>query len=305
MGHLSSTQTKIAMPHYLRSASPPVPMLLSAETNPELFQPGRTEAGEGGADNDLPVFRFMPTDERQASDAAAFAISGGANNFWVVEDSTNPVYSKYLVIEFVRSVQQQKKSVLLSTNNTTIPSVDSIKAFKPDCVFFAGSPTNALILIRQVRALSKSAGVPAPTIILSDSAVDKTLVDQGGADVEGVYAVYPMSADEYNDPNTEFKALGRDARAVLDVLLEETSRRFIQLNRQHSGLGYWAKWVLRIHRVSDARWALGQVMIRSMRERTPFQLTGGRRAVFAEGFRNETARFRIWRVQNRRFDNVR
>ena len=69
VGHFASTQTKAALPAYLRTANPPIPVILTTETNPNLLPPKPRETIYD------PVFRLSPTDDDQASKAAAFAIA--------------------------------------------------------------------------------------------------------------------------------------------------------------------------------------------------------------------------------------
>lgn len=182
VGHMLSTQTKAALPNYLLKATPAIPVILTTETNP-LLLPSKPESV-----SDYPVFRMSPTDDNQARKAANFATDKlGSKSFWVVEDVTNPVYSSYLVSQFVKNIQESGQKVLLWSENLTIPSVETLRAFRPDCVFFAGDWSNALILIRQVRTINLGA-----QIILSDGAADNILLNQGGWDVNGIYLLHPF-----------------------------------------------------------------------------------------------------------------
>lgn len=97
IGHTSSTASLHALPNYL-STNPPIPVILPLETNPELIPPEvRTTFA--------PVFRLLPTDDRQAEKAAEFMLEQKAKSIWVIEDAvTNTVYSRYLVSELVNQI---------------------------------------------------------------------------------------------------------------------------------------------------------------------------------------------------------
>src|SRR5579885_1338974 len=60
VGHISSTQTKQALPAYLQKARPPIPVILTTETNPHLLPPKISD------EIYYPVFRLSPTDDAQA-----------------------------------------------------------------------------------------------------------------------------------------------------------------------------------------------------------------------------------------------
>lgn len=90
VGPGSSTAAQRALPHYLQ-ANPPIPVILTMETNPALYTlPARDE------DRVPPVFRLFPTDDNQAKVAANFIANQQAKSVWVVEDTSNPTYSQYL-----------------------------------------------------------------------------------------------------------------------------------------------------------------------------------------------------------------
>ncbi len=100
-GHLNTTPSADALPNYLR-AHPPIPVVLPIETNPELLPADHTKY--------YPVFRLSPTDDKQAEKAADFAVRNG-NGIWVIEDeTTNPVYTRYLANEFVKQVRTKSES---------------------------------------------------------------------------------------------------------------------------------------------------------------------------------------------------
>jgi branched-chain amino acid transport system substrate-binding protein len=175
---------------------------------------------------------------------------------------------------------------------------------KPNCIFFAGTASNALILIRQIRAFAKSALMPAPMVILSDSAVDKNILASGGTDIDGTFLIYPWLAKEFATDQDGTKVIGRDARLVVDTLLEESSRKHAQIRKGHGWLGYSLRTMFGMHRAKDARNTIDSVIQRSMQDGTRYALSGDRKAQFTSKFKNEVASFHIWRVEAGRFQDV-
>src|SRR5262249_10059576 len=105
VGHVASTQTRAAIPAYLLKANPPVPLIMTTETNPNLLPP------RASPQTYYPVFRLSPTDDDQAKKAVEFAMSKGAKTFWVIEDPTNPVYANFLARKFVENVHERSGKV--------------------------------------------------------------------------------------------------------------------------------------------------------------------------------------------------
>jgi ABC-type branched-subunit amino acid transport system substrate-binding protein len=290
VGHFSSTQTKAALPAYLRSAKPQIPVILTTETNPTLLPP----ASEGMYD---PVFRLSPTDDQQAETAAKFGIDQGATAFWVVADVANPVYSDYLAGRFSEQVLKSSKNVVLWTNNLSFPPIDVIRTLKVDWVFFAGGWRDALILVRQLKATPEGRKI---RVLLSDGSVDKRLIEQGGTDVEGVYLIHPMRAESYNSANG-YSEYGTNASELTKQLLNSAAERFGDLASRNSGFGYSIRRILGLHRITDARNAVVQVMNDST-DTVSFNLTGRDQCVFQkkDGL-CATAQFHVWQVKQQRF----
>ena len=294
VGHIYSTQTREALPVYLQESDPPVPVILTTETNPGLLPP-RVKKGIY-----YPVFRLSPTDDDQAERAVEYAISQGATSFWVVEDISNPVYSSYLAQSFIRQIQQRHNRVLLWSNTLSIPSADSIRALKVNWVFFAGNWPNALILVQQLRAMF--AGDHMPGIMLSDGCMDQQLIDTGGSDVSGVYLTHPLKARTSAISN--YGIYGKDAVKLIAQMAEESDNRFSSLAGQHGGLGYFFRRILGLRRVSDARNALIAYMEESVRTGHEFDLTGGDRCQFRDDGTRVNAAFHVWTVNGTEFADV-
>lgn len=305
VGHALSTQTKTALRYYWgeapRSAKPLIPVILTTETNPDLL-PSQVSRGSCP-----PAMRLSPTDEKQAEKAASFAVSR-ASNFWVVADTENSVYSLYLAREFTSQVNRLNKRVILLSTNHTIPSIDALKALKIDGVFFAGGWADALMLTRQVKALAAGGAFPSatqgPLVILGDGAVDKALLQQGGNDVNGTFLTHPLRANEYSDITKGYAQYGKNSYTLLKKLIQEAEQNFSDNRRNEAWFSYWAKRVLKMHRVSDARAVLNDVI-----QEAVTQANGLNSLKNCSYHRNEVgdesaSGFNVWRISNGKFTDV-
>jgi ABC-type branched-subunit amino acid transport system substrate-binding protein len=297
VGHLESTPTQKALPAYLQIAEPPIPVILTTETNPNVLPPKPADGTY------YPAFRLSPTDDSQAKKAADFALSQGATAIWVVEDVSNHVYSKYLAHEFVRQVHQHPSAkVLLWSTNYNIPPAYAVSALGINWVFFAGEWQDALVLIRQLRAMPQTHKV---NILLSDWCVDGKLIEDGGSDVENVYLTHALSPTVYNQEH--YAVYGKDAFQLVKQLLVDGDQQFDQLARKGGNkTAYLLRRVLGLRRVGDARRTLAYLMEASVLQRRAFSLTGGTgeaQAVFnGDGTRIDAA-FQVWQIRNHAFSN--
>jgi ABC-type branched-subunit amino acid transport system substrate-binding protein len=298
VGHVYSTPTQRALPIYLQ-ADPPIPVILTTETNPGLLPPPAPTD-----DRVPPVFRLFPTDDNQAKVAADFIATQKAKSVWVVEDTSNPTYSQYLARTFLNAVyddQPSLKVVLWSTNLNLPPyAVDKLGI---DWVFFAGDWRNGLVLIRQLQAMP---GTKNARVLLSDASVDKLLLKYGGADVEGVYLLHPLSADVFNKDG--YAVVGQDAYGLTSALIDSAREDFDGLAAKGAPWGYRLRKWLGLRRVSDARRAIAGVMTTAVNIQRPFILsdttvTMGRdqnRAII-----RKDASFHVWRIDHNNFVQIR
>jgi branched-chain amino acid transport system substrate-binding protein len=295
VGHFYSSHSEAALPNYLE-ATPSIPVILTTETNPRIVPEEFTKGN-------CPIFRLSPTDNQQAETAAKFAIeSAKCSTFWVVQDTENPVYSQYLSQEFADNVQRMNKKVVLRTDTLTAPSSEICNALKIDCVFFAGQWTNALILVRQIRALWL--GKPMPKIILSDWAVSRNLTSQGGDDMEGVYLTHQLNADQYIKYG--YSLYGGDAASIVRELVYDANDLFPTKVKERGFVLYLLKYLLNVKRVKDARFVLNSVMhsavVSPLRK---FKIKETKEEyVFRGDAVRENAKFHIWQVRNQTFKEV-
>jgi len=296
VGHVYSTVTKSALPIYLK-AKPPIPVILTTETNPTLVP----SPAKGSSEIGPPVFRLFPTDTDQAIDAAKFFCDQHAKSIWVVEDTTNPTYSEYLAREFLKDVYKEhpELKVILWSNNLNLPpySVDKLGI---DWVFFAGNWQNALILVRQLKALP---GDKKPKLLLSDASADPFLLKYGGDEVNGVYLLHPMSPDVFTKDG--YVAVGEEASKLSVELVRKVHENFKDLAYEAAPVPYTLRKWLGLHRVSDARRAMTQYMSKAATFRLP--ITAGATTIEMGLEPNshllirENARFHVWRIDHGRF----
>ncbi len=277
--NLSSTRTKEVLPEYLQQPTP-IPAILTA-TNPSLLPPKLTE-------DYYPVLRMLPTDDQQVKAAADFPKveaaadfpkakaaadspkrEGGEPVFWVAEDalSENPTYSHFLATLFV----EEAGRVFLWSSSYTLLPLDALPRLGVNWVFFTGNWSHALILIRQLNAISKRAQPDgkhyrAPSVILNETSMDQRLITQGGADIDQrpitrggaevgktrVYLTYPLP--KWNQSDRGMGDLGRDTFQVVKQLLAAADSK--DFAEQRGGSLYKLKRFLGIRRVADARNAL-------------------------------------------------
>jgi ABC-type branched-subunit amino acid transport system substrate-binding protein len=291
VGHVLSSTTKEALPIYM-NANPPIPVILTTETNPQIL-PSSTDP-----DQEYPVFRLSPTDDDQAKCAFEFARKQHGTKFWVVEDAGNAVYSRYLAEKFLEEAQNNRTAVLLFSSIMNLPSAQTVDHLGTEWVFLAGDWRSALTLIRETRASGMSGKV---RFILSDSSATQELLDNGGPEVEGVYLMHQLKASVFRSNNQGYGVYASYALEIIDRLLKKADQRFSELARQEVGAAYLMRKLLQVHRVSDARAVLDKCMIRSMT--SPYRLSNGEVFRFRKEGTREDARFNVWRIANHQFQD--
>lgn len=294
VGHNNSTDTKSALPIYME-AVPVIPVVLTTETNPALLPPLAPDD-----DHVPPVFRLFPTDDNQAKSAADYIASQGGRVVWVVEDTMNPTYSQYLARAFMNAAYDHHNSmkVILWSNNRNLPPYD-VDSLKIDWVFFAGGWRNALVLIRQLKAIP---GMQKTKVLLSDSSANKQLLLYGDGDVEGVNLLHPLAADVFN--SEEYGPVGKEAYGLIGELLDNVHQQFDGLATDEAPWGYRLRKWLGLHRASDARRALARFMAKSVHNQTSFNVANEAITMARDENRQVTrkdAEFHVWTIKNNQF----
>jgi hypothetical protein len=317
IGHTASGQSKEALPVYL-AAEPPIPVILTTETNPDLV-PAKIKKHKF-----RPVFRLLPTDKVQARVAADFIKEqAGASHksIWVVQDMSgigNHVYSSYLADEFVKDVSNGRtegesgdrskdvsSDVVLWSNNLSLPSPRALIDLNIGWVFFPGGWRPALVLIRELRGIYGSSRDRMPTIVLSDASAEQQLITGSDDDVKDdvkVYITYPMKVEEKGSDNSVY---GRNAARVIEGLIEDdnSSLDFDEVADQCRTIGYHFRSLMGIKRVRDARCVLSALMQEAEEDRRSFLLSKEKKIAFGvdedgeDGVRvDKDATFYVWRV---------
>ena len=316
VGHMRSTATKEALAVYLNQV-PPIPVILTTETNPDLAPPHRP------GDPNYPLVRLSATDRAQARDAVVFALAKGKRSFWVVEDTFNPVYSHYLAVEFIRNVQQAHREgngqVSVWSTNLTPPSVETIRKTEVDCVLFAGLWSNALITIRQMKAIGGPAN-SRPIFVLSDASAEQDLILRRSKDSaeeavvreevgEDVYVMQPANAKQFEPQGHGL--YGKDARLMVETLVSKAAAEFDAYRRGHHPLDHVFKRVLDIHRVYDARQVLHHVIDRDLFRMDAVEggekdtrLDLGYTYPSSDEYSISNTKFRVWQVKGKRFEDA-
>ena len=286
VGHLLSSQSKAALPVYLQNIAVPVPVILATETNPDLMPSNLPD------ENPYPVFRFSPTDERQAAKAANFAVEKlHADRFWIVKDTENLTYSEYLANAFQQQVANAGKHVMMITTSDSFPNLDQLNKDNIQCVFFAGDEKHAMTLIDQIGSIQWA---KKPRIMLSDWSAGPHLIPKEGKAIEGVYLFHPLSADVYN--SAQYAWYGTQAREVVEHLVRDADSRFSQTLSREEPISYFFKKLLNIHRVGDARLAIGAIMNERHTYKTPSLAYA-----FDHDGASSTSEFHIWQIQKQKF----
>lgn len=287
IGHMTSSKSIEALPAYLQ-VEPPIPVILPVETNPNLLPPKI-----GMHRQYYPIFRISPSDRDQAKTSAEFALSKnkGAKSFWIIKDETNPTYSHFLINEFIHVLQEKKQVSVLLSSSMEIPALDVLRKFNIDCIFFTGEWSTAQILLQQIATIWTDK--QPPMIIMSDSVVKESTF-KGAQTKFDFYITHPMPADQYQE-NDGYVLYGRDIGYIVNDLLADTNLHFTEEMELESWMLYWSKWLLKMHRVTDARHVLRSVMERAaIWDNRRFVGKLGDYVFNKDGLR-ENARFHIWR----------
>jgi hypothetical protein len=305
VGHMSSGRTEKALPAYL-NADPPIPVILTTETNPELV-PVKIKH-----EVYRPVLRLSPTDKEQVKTLTRMISASKAKAIWVVQDLSkeNLTYSEYLATNLTRRLQEKGANVELLSTNLNAPTHKELHVAPGiDLVFFAGKWEHALILIRELRAIY---GSRMPQIVLSDASADERLIQFGGTNVEGIYLTYPLTVEQYESQH----AYGDYTFSIIDSLLKSANTgEFDEMAVQRAGLRSGVRrrlnHLLGLKRVRDARLLIGAVIMDAEESHRPFNAPGDISLRFWEdldgedGIRvDDDAKFHIWQIRGGKFVNI-
>jgi len=296
VGHLASTQTRAVLPAYLQQTDPPVPVILTTETNPNLLPPAENQLS-------FPVLRLSPADSEQARVAACLAVAQNAQSIAVIEAGENPVYSKYLAREFVERVHgMHRGKVLVWSENLGDPFLSALQSFNLDSVYLAGDWRSALVLANQLRSLTRPGR--AVKLILSDACMDPRLLTLGGADLENSYLTFALSSERFQSERG-FGAFGSDARELVKMLLARTDTSFDKYASEGRGFRRFMCKLLGLRRVGDARNAIDNCIRQLKGSHDTFAIGNRQLEADEDGFLVSPSRgngpsqggFFVWQIQ--------
>jgi hypothetical protein len=313
VGHVYSQRTIDALPVYMQ-VDPPIPLIATKETNPDLLR--QVPACAKGI-SDCPLMQMSPNDDEQASDAVDFALKkltaqnqAMSRRFLIVKqdnDSENKSYVDYLTNRYqsllARPEYTQQGAVLVGTVNITdansyVQIITTAQTLKPDCLLFVGQFPSAQQFLAAFQEPSKALS-PQPIVILSDAAINPGILDKGFGTATNIYATYALSSSQYTEPDS---ILGRDAYAIVRELVKDVGpHRPILLGTTWK---YKLRRLLQMHRVTDARRALDAVMIAEVKASRIFVGPTNNEYRFVSPYRREGAKFHVWNIQDRKIVDV-
>ncbi|MFC2129031.1 ABC transporter substrate-binding protein, partial [Bacteroidota bacterium] len=255
IGHFYSSQTAKALPNYME-ALPQIPVILTTETNPNLIHNHYDYKIK--LEDYVPIFGLSPDDDNQAEIAANKAHSLGCENFWVIQDINNKVYSNYLTTAFIKKVHEKpQKQVLLRTDNSYIPSIEILEKLDINCVYFAGDWLPGLILVNQINAIYNKRD--RPKIILSDGCANIKLINHIiKEEYDNVFLTHPLSMQDFKNPAVGNKYFGEKAAIYVRKMIESAKGN-------DEVIKWWEKW-MGINRVSNVRKAVKEAMFKKFED---------------------------------------
>jgi hypothetical protein len=297
IGHVLSEQTVRALPIYM-SGNPPVPVIATTETYPELAQDVPACTSQPTPESYCPFLQMSPSDVDQARRAVEFALSKGKKSFLIASElnEENKVYSaslKKYYQQFLQSSRSVKNSIQPATFTDVprqhIPDINSIKAADPDCILYAGELNSAIPLLKAVRNGFDPS--KAPMVILSDSAVNEDFFANRYPELVGSYATYQLSDTEYRSPVNVY---GRDAFSIVSSLIKGANEQL----EVSGGWMYSLRRVLQMHRAADVRRALKAVMLqRELSAQSYLGATSTRYSFSAH--KRTNGYFHVWQVTDK------
>lgn len=297
IGHMLTQQSIAALPIYL-GTEPPLPVLLTTETHPDILPPLPVDRSFH------PVFRLSPDDEQQAEEMFHLAKRVRARRYWIAEDSANAVYSEFLAQQLDGRIVGAGGEVMLRTPSILSPDQGYWEAFfalatgsklQVDALLYAGAWSDAVHALQQLQRLQPDSLVA----VLGDLAAHRKLLDLDDSISGKIFLTHPLRAAVFEEEG--YAPFGHDACLILQRLLVD-----VRQTRTFRG-DRWSQMarMLRLTKVEDARESLAEMMERKAFTREKF---AGMKLDESYGFdhlgRRENARFHHWRIYNGKFQQV-
>lgn len=334
IGHVYSQRTIDALPTYM-GADPPIPVIATKETNPDLLStsPKCTNLG-------CPLLQMSPTDDEQARDGLDFAftqlpkrrmLAGGTGenqtdhyNFLILKEANgiNPSYADNLTKKYVSLLEEadylkkgafDQGTINIGDAATFLNIASSIINYKPDVVIYVGQSPLARQFFTALHDQlpppptadpKLPAGAPRkdvvkyqpPLILLCDAAVSPEVLNKGFLGIQDVFATYPLSSLAYKETES---VLGRDAFAIVAGLVKEAG--YHRPLKQGGGWAYTLRRTLQMHRVKDARAALAAAIINASEGNEDFKGPTMNEYAFEFPYHHrKNGRFHVWSISGSR-----
>ncbi len=294
VGHVMSTDTKAALPNYVQ-ASPPLPVIATRETSPDLTMCCRAVSGL------CPIIRMSPTDTDEARDLVAYAVAQGKRRFLVVAGDVNAEYALPLAHLIQNAINATGKALV----NDFFPSRSQIPPQRLvggnyDCILVSGEPGDAISLMTRIKEeFSKVNGAQEPLVILSDASFDRTLLAAGNSQLmQGVLLTYQLG---HNDEDQPYHTYGLDAFDLVNSLVSQANGRIMANNVTW---GFRLRRAINMHRVTDAR----DIVLAALRDFTQHHASllssSGEDYSFDSNGSRLNGRFHMWKVSGTTFVDI-
>jgi ABC-type branched-subunit amino acid transport system substrate-binding protein len=293
IGHVISTDTIAALPTYV-GASPPIPVITTRETSPELKCPQQPA--------ECPVLRMSPSDADQARDMVDFAVKKhrpGAK-FAIVGGDYNSTYALALAKLLNEEVNRRHLQADMFPSRSAIPANQFINS-RYDVILVAAEPDDSKSLVARIKDEFKNNpnNATEPVVVLSDASFDRTLLMDGGSELlEGVSVTYQLGRV---DDDQRYHAYGLDAFDLASDLLSETNGRIMDNNTPWT---YKVRHAINMHRVADARSILLEAINESLTKHAAFLSQSGDTYKFDSDGHRLNGRFHIWQISHSKFVDI-
>ena len=254
IGHMSSQSTERVLPIFFKT-DPQIPFVATVQTDENLLTECKQDCY---GTKPAPLLQLSPVNSEQARWAIKFAIDQGVRKFLIVRDSdpTNQTYIESLVRAYHDAISGLGDDAGVGGTDATIGDVPTLlQTYDPDCVLYAGGPSEGGALVRTVQHSGKDL-----KIILSDSVATSNIRNYLDGAVRPVDITNQADAADYNN---HFNTYGLDGAAVARQLIDDLQSRGYDWRFRMKA------WVER-ESVADARRNLVRIMKENINFRTSY-----------------------------------
>ncbi len=259
IGHLPSQLAETAVKTFL-DARPQMPFIATVSSDDDLLVKCKGDPNCFNGDRVAPLLQLTPTNKVQGQSAVTYGTILGKRRFLIAFDNDlqNAAYTSNLVAAYKDAIdrfnQTVKDSKTVGVASAQIvgeykmdqpPTVRALKAWKPDCILYAGAMGEGLSLLRSVA----DANVPA-MVIFSDSTVQDKFQTGDLKTFPGTLFTNQNDAMDYNHGKNVYVD---DALAIAGELIDD-----LQSRREDARLRFMTKVHLQTAR--DVRTNLVRVM---------------------------------------------